>query len=360
MTTALRWCLVLGLSVAACEEAGNTPADVAPADAPVDDDTPAPPTDSPTADAPRDASDAGPRPMFAPCTSRTQCGGSGTICTTLSEGYPGGLCTRACMRDSDCGDTGICWPFGGGMRCIPRCTTVSDCREGYQCQGITGRDDRACFPFCTADSQCAPMTCNTWARTCRSVDTRLAENGAPCEASAECRSNRCTREINTDGTPSGNLDGICISLCTVPADSAYAGSTLPRSDCPMNSVCPRDSTTMAGGIGICRVECRTNDNCRPGYICVHPSRPGADAGTYENGYCAAMNCHYMTQMCPPIATCRTTRTDDAGVATSGICVRNDTDGGDATVDATSDATSDAASDAGDVTDASDATADAAG
>jgi len=102
---------------------------------------------------------------------------------------------------------------------------------------------------------------------------------------------------------------------------------------------------MPGGVGLCRVECTTNDNCRPGFICVHPARSAGDPTPYTNGYCAAMNCRYMTQMCPAFATCTTTRTDDAGVAIGGICVRNDPDGGDGSTDAAVDAASDLGADA---------------
>jgi hypothetical protein len=362
MMSASRWCLFLAVATAACGDSSTTPPapDSAVVDMPVVEDLPTTPDVAVTPDVRADASDAGPRPMYSPCTSRTQCG-TGTICTTIAEGYPGGMCTRSCTTDADCGTTGICWGFaGGGMRCIPTCDTVGDCREGYQCLGITGREDRACFPFCTADSQCAPSACNMWSRTCGTADPARAQNGAPCGASAECRSNRCTREINTDGMPTGSLDGICFSLCTVPANSEYTGANIPRANCPMGSVCPRDTTTTPGGVGLCRVECRTNDNCRPGYICVHPARSASDSTPYENGYCAAMNCRYMTQTCPATATCRTTRTDDAGVAIGGICVRNDPDGGDGSTDASTDATSDrpdavTATDAGTATDASTAT-----
>lgn len=367
MKSVLVWGVALATVLTACGDSTSTPSpDVVTVDTPVVEDLPVTPDVAVTDSARDTGTDAGARPIYSPCTTRTQCG-SGTICTTGTEGYPGGMCTRSCTRDADCGTTGLCWAFaGGGSRCIPRCETVADCREGYQCLGISGREDRACFPFCTADSQCAPLACNTWTRTCGSVDMTRAQNGAPCAATTDCRSNRCTREVNTDGMPTGSLDGICYSLCTVPANSEYTGANIPRSDCPMGSVCPRDTTTTPGGVGLCRIECRTNDNCRPGYICVHPARSASDATPYENGYCAAMNCHYMTQMCPSFATCQTTRTDDAGVPTGGICVRNDTDGGDGSVDATSDATSDVTSDvtsdatASDGATASDASDGAAG
>jgi hypothetical protein len=71
-----------------------------------------------------------------------------------------------------------------------------------------------------------------------------------------------------------------------------------------------------------------------------------------------MNCHFGTQMCPPFARCNTTQRNDAGMPTSGLCVRNVTDGAsDATVDAVVDAPAEAgAPDAG----ASDASVDTRG
>lgn len=76
-----------------------------------------------------------------------------------------------------------------------------------------------------------------------------------------------------------------------------------------------------------------------------------------------MNCRYMAQTCPAFATCTTTRTDDAGVATSGICARNDPDGdgaSDAAVDATSDLGADAPAPDAPAADAAVAAPDAAG
>lgn len=340
MTPAGRWLVALGVLVAGCGGNGDTPADAAPAvDRPdptdLAEDLP-PPPDAPR-DAPRDAADAGPRGLFAPCTTRLQCG-TGMQCITVGEGYPGGHCTRECADDAACGDDGVCLPYSGGMRCFRRCETAADCREGYQCFNARGMPDpaRACFPFCSADSQCTSSACNRWSRFCGTVDMSDGDNGAPCAAAGECRSSRCSREFNDDGTPTGNLGGICTSRCTVPGDAEYEGDRVPRGDCPTGSVCPRDTGSVAGGTSTCRVECTTNADCRPGYICSHPRRPGADAGTYANGYCAAMNCHFGTQMCPPIATCRTLASNDAGMPTSGICARNDGGAADGSVDATAD------------------------
>lgn len=307
------------------------------------------------ADVPRDVGvDAGATALFAPCTTVSSCRGiTSARCLTVDDGYPQGLCTRPCTNDSGCPDGAICLDYGSSRLCFPRCESVTDCRAGYNCFVARTGDtpERACFPFCTSDAQCPGSACNTYSRFCSMLDTSRADNGATCTRNLDCRSGRCFEEFNeTSSEPTGYLDGLCYSRCTVPAASEYAGSTYPRGDCPANSVCVREAGQVAGQTALCRGSCGSTSDCRPGYICLKPSR-GADAGTYDNGYCAPLNCHYMAQTCPSDATCQTTRSDDAGVPTSGFCtrpMRSDAGATDAATDATaSDATAtDATADTG--------------
>ena len=284
-----------------------------------------PPTDVRT-DVPRDVHDAGAVALFTPCAATTACTGIPSArCLTVNDGYPMGHCTRSCTSDSQCGAAGICLPFGTVQLCFQRCDAPTDCRGGYNCfvgRGSGDTAESACFPFCSTDAQCPGATCNLYSRFCGTLDTSRAENGQPCTAATDCRSGRCFTEFNTTtGDPTGSLGGQCYSRCIIPPDSAYAGTTYPQGDCPAHSVCERLAGQVAGGPGLCRDECSSASDCRPGYICVKAAR-GTDGGTTSNGYCAAMNCHYMTQTCPSVATCRTLASDDAGVPTSGICVAN--------------------------------------
>ncbi len=308
-------------------------------------------------DVPRDAgADSGATPLFTPCSTVANCRGIPSAqCIAVSDGYPMGQCTRACTMDAQCGADGICLDFGTRRVCFKRCESVTDCRAGYNCFVGRGEGDaaeHACFPFCSEDSQCPGAACNRYSRFCGTLDTSRAENGATCNRNLDCRSGRCFEEFNeTSGNPSGYLGGQCYSRCTVPPAADYNGSTYPRSDCPANSVCVREAGQVAGQTALCRGSCTSTADCRGGYICLKPSR-GVDAGTYDNGYCAPLNCHYMTQTCPSDATCQTTRSDDAGVPTSGFCVRpppSDAAVTDASADATADAP--APADAPAVTDA---------
>ncbi len=309
-------------------------------------------------DVPRDVpGDTGSVPLFSPCTNVRSCAGIPSAqCIAVADGYPMGHCTRACTTDTQCGDGGICLAFGSGRVCFQRCDTGTDCRAGYQCflaRGEGSSAERACFPFCTDDAQCPGRACNRYSRFCGTIDNTRGDNDDPCANDTACRSGRCFEEFNTStDEPSGYLGGQCYSRCTVPAAADYAGPTYPRGDCPEGSVCVRESGQVAGDTALCRGGCTSNDDCRGGYICLRSTRPGGDAGTYENGYCAPMNCHYMTQTCPAGATCLTTRTDDAGVPTSGRCTRPmDFDAGtetDGSTDATTDSsvTDSSATDAG--------------
>jgi hypothetical protein len=341
MVTAQRWLCVASALLFACSGESNTPDAAPPTDMGVIEDTPPPPPPPPPpTDVPRDTGVT--RQFGDPCTAANQCPGRpAAVCLREStDSYPNGLCTRTCTTDDDCGDTGACLEFNTTYPrlCFPRCADHSDCRAGYRCfVGRSADEAQVCFPFCSTDAHCPASSCNVYSRFCSSADwmTR-ADNGDPCRAGT-CRGT-CSAELNSDGTPTGNLDGICTSRCTNPPDSEYNGANLPRGDCPTGSVCVRATgATAASPTATCRKECQTAADCRPGYICSHPTRPARDAGTYGNGYCVAMNCHFMTQTCPPNATCRTLRTDDAGVPTSGVCERG-ADGGTTPTDGAVDAT----------------------
>ena len=70
--------------------------------------------------------------------------GMNPTCVTVTDGYPRGLCTRTPASTTPTAATGHLLARGLQRRsCLPTCRTVADCRDGYQCQGITGRSERA-------------------------------------------------------------------------------------------------------------------------------------------------------------------------------------------------------------------------
>jgi hypothetical protein len=95
------------------------------------------------------------------CASDSDCGGiPGTCAASLPFGNffeykdvaaPGGYCTLPCSLDSLCGTTGQCISAGvTGGTCLSRCTTASDCRDGYTCfahERAQNDDDKVCIPL---------------------------------------------------------------------------------------------------------------------------------------------------------------------------------------------------------------------
>ena len=94
-----------------------------------------------------------------------------------SLSIPGGMCSKFCMQDSECGDGARCFntqPFSGIpiKACLATCDILVDCRwrEGYGCLDPSSVDPEdeggsVCMPdgfiyevYCAADSdRCEPM-----------------------------------------------------------------------------------------------------------------------------------------------------------------------------------------------------------
>ena len=71
-----------------------------------------------------------------PCTSSNQCD---SVCQTGGD-FPQGLCTRACMTESDCPDGTHCIDKEGGI-CELACQTSADCRSGFTCEPKKNKGD---------------------------------------------------------------------------------------------------------------------------------------------------------------------------------------------------------------------------
>ena len=62
--------------------------------------------------------------------------GSGVSCypgLTCDPSEPGGLCTRACSTDADCGGA-VCVVTDAGLACFKTCLDDRSCRSSYSCQ----------------------------------------------------------------------------------------------------------------------------------------------------------------------------------------------------------------------------------
>jgi hypothetical protein len=296
-------------------------------------------------DVPVDMGPPPPPPMLTgPCMADTDCP-EGDTCLLNTDGWPGGTCTRTCGRDIDC-DTGISFiaavcraiPGSGSVdrTCLRQCLNGFDCgRPGYTCiRPSDTATSGVCVPSCTADSCGTGARCNDWTGQCQAESEPYPptgqENGQPCTGTAtanDCRSHACVPSANA-GTPSGWNGGYCYSSCAIPtgwnSTSLYAGNEFPQSNCPSGSICfPNSGDYAEQGPGDCYKECRADTDCRQaeGYFCrrtfnlirLHPDHTTyAEPHTWDNGFCAPVDCLNDTMHpCPTGYTCAT-RTDSGG------------------------------------------------
>ena len=307
--------------------------------------------DTPTADAP--AADAPPadigrpprvgQPIYSPCVSNAECE-DGLMCRTEAEtGIPGGQCNRECTRDDDCVLGGVapadgyCTPATTAnprRLCQRVCVNGIDCeRPGFTCLLVSSLTMlRVCIPVCTADSCVDGTTCNPASNRCESTPSTGAAFGAACRApndpmltpETRCTSGACLAENNFDSNgrpvPTGWIGGgMCIARCILPpgynSSTFFDGRSLPRAGCPEGGVCFPNGTLNRGDLGLCLDECAANTDCRPGYYCRRTYSLGMGrTTTFNNGYCAPVNCAAMGMSCPAGHTCRMSS------ATAGICV----------------------------------------
>ncbi|MCA9668786.1 MAG: hypothetical protein KC503_24500 [Myxococcales bacterium] len=131
----------------------------------------------------------------------------------------GGMCTKACTKDADCGGLGRCIGADGSEQpppgqssgsgtCHLRCNVrsiVESCRESYVCR-VAGKSG-----YCAPDCRVKP---------CDGAKTCDAASGLCVDSASGSIGERCGKDVGTcDGTP----NGVCLALgtffepfCTIP------------------------------------------------------------------------------------------------------------------------------------------------
>ncbi|MFL5318519.1 MAG: hypothetical protein ACJ790_02610 [Myxococcaceae bacterium] len=79
------------------------------------------------------------------CTTNSDCS-NGLSCNT---NQPGGYCTKGCSVEgsgTECPGGSVCSSQGGGLLCALVCQGQNDCRAEYECNGVSGSDQKTCRP----------------------------------------------------------------------------------------------------------------------------------------------------------------------------------------------------------------------
>jgi hypothetical protein len=310
------------------------------------------------------------RPTYHRCEDNADCDTAHReICDRT---YAGGMCRRiTCTSNDECGGIGICTRTQG---CVPFCTLQSDtCLEyGAICLAfaLPFESNTGCFPACDPNVMrndpeggmraCTNMlTCDPYQGKCVAhVSTAGADNGEPCTADGQCRSNLCIPEVDRrfGERPTGFLGGYCTSYAPLPSEATFAaarGMNLPTSTCPPGSVVLPSPDAAPGSATRCLKACTRDAECRPGYHC---DRRGGGSDTYANGACVPIDCAEAGAACPSGTSCRIADGDGGTLFTGARCVR-DQDAAASDASTTDGAWADSASESGTDAGPMDASAD---
>lgn len=139
---------------------------------------------------------------------------AGLVCDTS---MPGGLCTRPCKADAECGATRFSCLDN---KCLPTCnirSPASDCRKQYVCQLLAGKS--LCKPDCNVSGVCKTgLSCDKKSGVC--LNPKGGTLGAACGVGV--------------GDCSGTANGVCLAIISMT--KAYC--TIPCS--PFAADCPTD------------------------------------------------------------------------------------------------------------------------
>ncbi len=102
------------------------------------------------------------------CTTDSDCP-EGYKCNTQARCVPDGSSSLGgpCLENSNCPEGGICLGLWSGGYCITSCTATEQrcdgtqtslCRKGYSCQLDPASQQRRCTPLCPKGSVCNPLT----------------------------------------------------------------------------------------------------------------------------------------------------------------------------------------------------------
>lgn len=261
----------------------------------------------------------------AGCSADADCG-SGLVCITststiLGDGGPaGGLCSRVCTGDLECGNNAYCIPLqegdtsgycieacqlgsSGAPKCHQRanvacsllgliptattCTTSDDCGTAQLCdteEGVCGDIVPGCLPTCAGDFDCEDgQHCSFSTGLCTAGSASGLGIGELCDpaAATDPCSGFCSAS-NAEGT-----EGVCSALCSLNPDligCGFDGEGEAEAGCLFVTRLTEDAGI--GDVGLCGALCDCNDDCNAESDRCMDETDGTILSVFgRNGYC---------------------------------------------------------------------------
>ena len=262
----------------------------------------------------------------AACEADDDCG-TGLVCITTSStifgtgGPAGGLCSRVCAGDTECGSNAYCVPFeedattgycieacqlgtAGEPKCHQRnnvacgllglvpttvaCTSIDDCTAGQLCdtdEGTCGDVIPGCLPTCAGDFDCEEgQYCSFASGLCTEGTPSGLAVGERCDPSAA--TDPCAgfcSATNEEGT-----EGVCSALCALNPDligCGNSGEDTPDAACLFATLLS-EGDAGTGDVGLCGALCDCNDDCNAeNDRCMDETDGGIQSLLGRGGYC---------------------------------------------------------------------------
>lgn len=211
----------------------------------------------------------------AECEWGLQCEGELCLGAELAgeaTGWAGGMCSKLCA-DGNCPESQHCTDLMDGRYCLPACTDIADCREGYVCHSQL----KVCYPDCHGGFECGEGYVCGQSGECEFDWPVLAPIGSPCDQAADCMHGWCLAEKDEEGVDTGWSGGACTVPCGPPPELCPPGAgcmimdekgyCLPICVGPPHSPECREDYICDPDVHLCLPDCNLGFPCGPQLDC---------------------------------------------------------------------------------------------
>ncbi|MBU1241385.1 hypothetical protein KKF84_21590, partial [Myxococcota bacterium] len=211
--------------------------------------------------------DASSEKVGSPCDETTDCDG---VCNTA---VPGGMCIKPCSDVDLCGSGTNCLPFSDTESyCVPTCTTVDDCRDGYVCANGMCRPPVPLGGICEETEDCEACETQTSCPEGKTVECNEGICSIPCSQMDECPS---TTYCGLSGDAYW-----CVAVDFEQGENTF-GDSCAQGTCADDFTCLEMGTDNI--LSYCSKECTVDRDCPPSMRC-------ADNGSGSNWCLKRKNC----------------------------------------------------------------------